>query len=154
MMVTTLAHARVFREEGLVDLDQCGVILNSRDEAGGNDMRSADATELLCELGLENSDVFDSRGFDLKIQNDDFVMSYSRLFSVYVETLRSLFEATHATTLLIVADGSVTSAAVATLCGLMGVQIEPVNVVRGDSLGSRFCATCFDAQSREHQAQQ
>ncbi len=46
-MVTTLAHARVFREAGLVDLDQCEVILNSRDEADGNDMRSADAAELL-----------------------------------------------------------------------------------------------------------
>ena len=152
-MVTTFAHARVFRETGLVDLDQYGVILNSRDEAGGNDMRSTDDAELLCELGLENSDVFDSRGFDLKIQNDDFVMSCSRLFSVYVETLRSLFEATHATTLLIVADGIVTSAA-ATFCGLMGVQIEPVNVSRGDILASRVCATCFHAQSRETQAPQ
>ena len=86
-MATTLSHARVFREAGLVDLDQCGVILNSRDEAGGNDMRSAGAAELLSELGLENSDVFDSRVFDLKIQNDDFVMSYPRLFLVYVEAL-------------------------------------------------------------------
>jgi hypothetical protein len=146
MMATTLAHARVFREAGLVDLDQCGVILNSRDEAGGNEMRSADAAELLSELGLENSDVFDSRVFDLKIQNDDFVMSYPRLFSVYVEALQSVLEATHATTLLIVADGSVTSAAAATVCGLMGVQIEPVNVAHGDSLASRLFATCFHAQ--------
>ncbi len=58
------------------------------------------------------------------------------------------------TTLLIVADGNVTSAAAATLCGLMGVQIEPVNVARGDDLALRLCVTCFHAQSREHPAPQ
>ena len=73
-------------------------------------------------------------------------MSYPRLFSAYVEALQSVLEATHATTLLIVADGSVTSAAAATVCGLMGVQIEPVNVAHGDSLASRLFVTCFHAQ--------
>jgi hypothetical protein len=75
-----------------------------------------------------------------EIQND-FVMSYPRLFSAYVEALQSVLEATHATTLLVVADGSVSSAAAATVCALMGVQVEAVRVDHGDSVGTHF--TCF-----------
>ena len=68
-------------------------------------------------------------------------MSYPRLFSAYVEALQSVLEATHATTLLVVADGSVSSAAAAMVCALMGVQVEAVRVDHGDSLGTHF--PCF-----------
>ncbi len=69
-------------------------------------------------------------------------MSYPRLFSAYIEALQSVLEATHATTLLVVADGSVSSApAAATVCALMCVQVEAVRVEHEDSLGTHF--TCF-----------